>query len=80
MLRRPKPKFLHGQPSGRVMSSDTASIWTRVSRLRCPLCSGTVRRSQRVGWRDFVAHLLGRYPFRCWACHHRFYLRRRYSD
>lgn len=39
----------------------------------CPLCIGTTRRSERRGWRDFIRHLLGRYPWRCRTCSHRFY-------
>jgi hypothetical protein len=45
--------------------------------LVCPLCGSAVRRSQRSGWRDVCAKIIGRYPFRCSACHHRFYLHRR---
>ncbi len=39
----------------------------------CPACTGIIRRSERRGWRDLVWYLLGRYPWRCRACNHRFY-------
>lgn len=39
----------------------------------CPICTGTIRRSERRGWRDLAKYLLGRYPWRCRTCGHRFY-------
>lgn len=43
----------------------------------CPMCSANAKRVSRHGWKDFVLHLVGYYPFRCVICHYRFRLRRR---
>jgi len=40
-------------------------------------CIRKVYRSTRHGLRDFLQHLIGRYPFRCWECGRRFYRFRR---
>ena len=42
----------------------------------CPKCgSGYAQRSHRKGWTDHLAASLALYPYRCWDCNHRFYLR-----
>ena len=49
----------------------------RLSCPMCPQCSYMVSRSRRLGWKDSLAKVIGRYPFRCRACNYRFYLSRR---
>jgi hypothetical protein len=42
----------------------------------CPKCgSGYAQRSHRRGWKERLGALIGLYPYRCWDCDHRFYLR-----
>jgi hypothetical protein len=47
-----------------------------VSLPTCPQCAYMVNRSRRSGWKDSLARVLGRYPYRCRACNYRFYLSR----
>ena len=58
-----------------VAPSNRAPHGTGIS---CPVCSSTdCYRSKRNGWRDFIRRLPGMFPWRCKACRHRFYLRKR---
>ncbi len=42
----------------------------------CPKCgSGYAQRSHRRGWKERLGVLIALYPYRCWDCDHRFYLR-----
>src|SRR2546423_1760911 len=44
----------------------------------CPECSSFhSKRAPRHGGQDFLRRLFGWFPWRCWVCHHRFYVRRR---
>lgn len=47
--------------------------------MNCPFCaSASVRRSRRRGIKEKVSSWLGRWPYRCHVCMHRFFSSERY--
>jgi hypothetical protein len=63
-------------PSREDVSRGSRTMWHRridSAPLQCPVCHGThIRRSRRRGLLEWLASLVGRYPFRCEDCNHRF--------
>ena len=56
-----------------ALSSSSVSPLQNIALARICHCSDHVRRSRRRGWKDVLQRMLGRYPFRCMDCGHRFY-------
>ena len=47
------------------------------SKVTCPACTSIdCVRADRHGWRDSVSQVMGKFPWMCRRCLHRFYLTR----